>query len=246
MNSEHPKVFISYSWEDEAHKEWVKSLAGRLLSDGIEATVDQYDLTLGDRLPHFMEQSISNSDYVLIICTPTYKSKSDTRKGGVGYEGHIISAELLTQGNERKFIPVIRKGTATNSIPTFLSGKLGIDLSSTIHYENSYKDLLTTLYGVKKKPQIGTRPSYIPKSQGQAPTKDEDEPIHILGIITDEVTVPKMDGSRGCALYKIPFKLSKSPSHLWKEIFVATWNMPPSFNFAQMVLNRYILRLCKM
>lgn len=58
MNSEHPKVFISYSWEDEAHKEWVKSLADRLLSDGIEATVDQYDLTLGDRLPHFMEQSI--------------------------------------------------------------------------------------------------------------------------------------------------------------------------------------------
>ena len=229
MNSEHPKVFISYSWEEEAHKEWVKSLADRLLSDGIEATVDQYDLTLGDRLPHFMEQSISNSDYVLIICTPTYKSKSDSRKGGVGYEGHIISAELLTQGNERKFIPVIRKGTATNSIPTFLSGKLGIDLSNTIHYENSYKDLLTTLYGVKRKPQIGTRPPYIPKSQVQTLTKYEDEPIHILGIITDEVTVPKMDGSRGCALYKIPFKLSKSPSHLWKEIFVATWNMPPRF-----------------
>lgn len=200
-----------------------------MLSDGIEATVDQYDLTLGDRLPHFMEQSISNSDYVLIICTPTYKSKSDSRKGGVGYEGHIISAELLTQGNERKFIPVIRKGTATNSIPTFLSGKLGIDLSNTIHYENSYKDLLTTLYGVKRKPQIGTRPPYIPKSQVQTLTKYEDEPIHILGIITDEVTVPKMDGSRGCALYKIPFKLSKSPSHLWKEIFVATWNMPPRF-----------------
>lgn len=229
MNSEHPKVFISYSWEEEAHKEWVKSLADRLLSDGIEATVDQYDLTLGDRLPHFMEQSISNSDYVLIICTPTYKSKSDSRKGGVGYEGHIISAELLTQGNERKFIPVIRKGTATNSIPTFLSGKLGIDLSNTIHYENSYKDLLTTLYGVKRKPQIGTRPPYIPKSQVQTLTKYEDEPIHILGIITDEVTVPKMDGSRGCALYKIPFKLSKSPSHLWKEIFVATWNMPLRF-----------------
>lgn len=217
MNSEHPKVFISYSWE-EAHKEWVKSLADRLLSDGIEATVDQYDLTLGDRLPHFMEQSISNSDYILIICTPTYKSKSDSRKGGIGYEGHIISAELLTQGNERKFIPVIRKGTATNSIPAFLSGKLGIDLSNTIHYENSYKDLLTTFYGVKRKPQIGTRPPYIPKSQVQTLTKYEDEPIHILGIITDEVTVPKMDGSRGCALYKIPFKLSKSPSHFWENI----------------------------
>lgn len=107
----HPKVFISYSWEDNEHKEWVKSLADRLLSDGIEACVDQYDLTLGDRLPQFMEQSIADADYVLIICTPTYKSKSDNRKGGVGYEGHIISGELFNKGNEKKFIPVIRRGT---------------------------------------------------------------------------------------------------------------------------------------
>lgn len=69
-------------------------MADKLLYDGIEATVDQYDLSLGDRLPQFMEQSISNVDYVLIICTPTYKRKSDMRKGGVGYEGHIISGEL--------------------------------------------------------------------------------------------------------------------------------------------------------
>lgn len=45
---EHPTVFISYAQEDEEHKKWVKELAGRLLSDGIEVTVDQYDLTLGD------------------------------------------------------------------------------------------------------------------------------------------------------------------------------------------------------
>lgn len=77
MNSEHPKVFISYSWEDVVRKEWVKALTDRSLSDGIEATVGQYDLTLGDRLLHFMKQSIYNSNNVLIICTPIYKSKPD-------------------------------------------------------------------------------------------------------------------------------------------------------------------------
>ncbi len=80
---EQPKVFISYSWEDDAHKDWVKQFANRLLSDGVNAIIDQYDLELGDRLPQFMEQSIANSDYVLIICTPTYKSKSDERKGAL-------------------------------------------------------------------------------------------------------------------------------------------------------------------
>ncbi len=37
-----------------------------------------------------MERSITGSDYVLIVCTPTYKQKADARVGGVGYEGHII------------------------------------------------------------------------------------------------------------------------------------------------------------
>lgn len=57
----------------------------------------------------------------------------------------------------------------------------------------------------------------------------DSEPIHILGIITDEVTVPKMDGTRGSALYKIPFRLSKIPSDLWCKLFVATWKSPPRF-----------------
>ena len=69
------KVFISYSWEDDEHKNWVRSLTDKLLENGIDATLDQYDLSLGDRLPQFMEQSVTNADYVLIICTPTYKKR---------------------------------------------------------------------------------------------------------------------------------------------------------------------------
>ena len=54
-------------------------------------------------------------------------------------------------------------------------------------------------------------------------------PIHILGIITDQVTVSKMDGTRGSVLYlyKIPFRLSRTPSALWRELFIHLWNIPP-------------------
>jgi SEFIR domain len=31
-----PKVFITYSWDDDAHREWVKRLAIRLRADGID------------------------------------------------------------------------------------------------------------------------------------------------------------------------------------------------------------------
>lgn len=224
---ENPTVFISYSQENDEHKKWVKDLADRLLSDGIEVIVDQYDLTLGDRLPQFMEQSVSGVDYVLIICTPTYKSKSDARRGGVGYEGHIISGELLTKGNERKFIPVIRKGSIAEALPVFLAGKYGIDLTGGKEYENNYKDLVATIYGAEKKPKVGKQPFYIEKRKPM--NEDKEVPIKILGIITDEVTVPKMDGTRGSALYKVPFRLSKRPSDLWSELFLEAWRCPSSF-----------------
>ncbi len=110
-----------------------------------------------------------------------------------------------------------------------MSGKLGIDLTDSVHYENNYKDLITTLFGSKRKPQIGNRTAYVGDPSMQSKVKDE-EPIHILGIIADEVTVPKMDGSLGCALYKIPFRLSKTPSDLWKQLFISTWQSPPCYS----------------
>ncbi|MDT2834325.1 hypothetical protein P7H70_09655 [Vagococcus carniphilus] len=38
-----------------------------------------------------------------------------------------------------------------------------------------------------------------------------------------------MDGSRGSALYEIPFRLNKVPSQLWEELFIRNWNSPPRF-----------------
>lgn len=231
MINEQPRVFITYSWEEDSHKKWVRDFTDQLINDGIDAYLDQYDLTLGDRLPQFMEQSISNADYVLVICTPIYKQKSDNRVGGVGYEGHIISAELLSTRNEHKFIPVIRKGTVENSLPLCLSGKLGVDLSREDSYKFNYQDLITTLYGKKSnKPVLGKIPGYIAQIDDNNSIMPKTEEINIMGIVTDKVTVPKMDGTRGSALYKIPFKLSKQPSSLWKKIFLETWKYPPRFS----------------
>ncbi len=53
--------------------------------------------------------------------------------------------------------------------------------------------------------------------------------IHVTGIVVEEVTQPKNDGSRGSALYRVPLQLSHKPSHQWAELFVTTWNHPPQF-----------------
>ena len=144
-----PKVFISYSWESKEHSDWVNSLADKLLADGIEAIIDNYDVSPGDRLPKFMESSIKDSDYVIIICTEEYKRKANNREKGVGYESHIISAELYNNHNDRKFIPIIRQGDFNTAVPTYLDGKLAIDLRGNPFNETSYKDLIASIFKFK-------------------------------------------------------------------------------------------------
>ena len=127
---DNPKAFISYAWESDEIKIWVKELATELRNDGIDAKLDQWEVVPGDQMPHFMESSVRENDYVLIICTPKYKSKSENRIGGVGYEGDIMTAEVLQNSNHRKFIPILKSGTKDISIPSWLQGKYYVDLSN--------------------------------------------------------------------------------------------------------------------
>jgi len=94
-----------------------------------------------------MEDAVRNNDFVLVVCTPKYKTRSDGREGGVGYEGDIMTGEVLTKRNHRKFISILCKGTWPDAAPSWMAGKYYIDLSGNPYSENQYRDLLDTLLG---------------------------------------------------------------------------------------------------
>jgi len=166
-----PRVFISYAWEDDI-KKWVRSFATRLRNDGIDAIFDEWEAVPGDQLPEFMEKSIRESSFVLVICTPKYKNKSDNRSGGVGYEGDIITGELITTRNQRKFIPILRKGIWNKAAASWLFGKYFIDLSGSPYNEDNYQYLLKTLHGKQETPPpIGKPPFGDTNSQENAENK---------------------------------------------------------------------------
>ena len=231
-----PTTFISYSWDDDAHRKWVRDLAARLRSDAIDARLDQWETVPGDQLPAFMERAIRDNQYVLIICTPRYKVRSERRQGGVGYEGDIMTAEVLSKANHRKFIPILCRGSWTEAAPSWLIGKYYVDLSANPYSEDAYQDLVTTMLGARPTPpSLGPRRREVPAAgaprepqapSGQPATGD----VRIVGVVVDEVTEPRLDGTRGSGLYAVPFRLSKTPSAEWVEAFVATWNHPPRFS----------------
>ncbi len=227
------KVFISYSWDNDTHKEWVRNLATRLRRDGVDVTLDQWHIVPGDQIPEFMERAVRESNYVLIICTHRYKERSDNRQGGVGYEGDIMTAEGINTRNQRKFIPILKQPSWAESAPSWLSGKYYIDLSSSPYSEAQYDDLLTTLLGKRPKaPPLGSAEGEAPftaETQSVGKRISEFEPIRIVGVIVDQISTPRNDGTRGSALYKVPFQLSQRPSHEWAELFIHFWNNPPRY-----------------
>src|SRR5271169_7139759 len=90
-----PKVFISYSWESEDHKTWVRFLAERLTKNGVDVRLDQWHIVHGQSLTQFMESEVQSCDFVLVICTKDYCRKSIKRSGGVGYEQQIITGHIV-------------------------------------------------------------------------------------------------------------------------------------------------------
>jgi hypothetical protein len=58
-----PRVFISYSWDSDEHREWVLTLATRLRLDGVDVVLDEWNLGLGENRFHFMERSVVSAEF---------------------------------------------------------------------------------------------------------------------------------------------------------------------------------------
>ena len=155
-----PKCFVSYTWESPVHEDWVLNLATQLRENGVDVVLDRWDLNYGNDLPHFMETSVRESDFVILVCTPKYARKANAGEGGAGYEKRIVTGEMFKNANESKFIPLIRDGRDEDSLPTFLLARNYIDFRKDHEFDRKLNDLLHQLHGVPKhpKPKIGPSP----------------------------------------------------------------------------------------
>lgn len=160
----HPRIFISYSHDDQAHKDWVLNLSTRLVKNGVDVTLDQWDIGLGGDLPHFMESGLTAADRILAVCTPAYVAKANKGQGGVGYEKMILTAQLMKNITAARIIPIVRSAEHTDVVPTFLGSKLYVDFRDDGRYEAGYAELLRDIHGeqVRPRPELGPNPFKTP------------------------------------------------------------------------------------
>lgn len=173
-----PKVFISYSWTTPGHCDQIRQYAERLISDGIQVILDQWDLSEGQDKNAFMEKMVTDPSisHVLIFSDREYAQKADNRKAGVGTESQIISQKVYESVDQKKFIPIVceRDDKREPYLPVFLASRIWIDFSSPEAANENWENVLRALYGkpIHQKPILGKAPSYItePASHTPVPT----------------------------------------------------------------------------
>lgn len=164
------KVFISYSWDAEGHKERVLALANTLRNPwGIETDIDQYvratpPFTPAQGWDLWMEKRIEWAEFVLIVCTETYQRRfrGDEEPGigrGSTWEGTIIRQHLYNnQLVCTKFIPVVFLPQDLNHVPIIFNGNDKYILEN----EKSFGELC---YRLNNKPVVAMPEVAIAKLQ---------------------------------------------------------------------------------
>jgi hypothetical protein len=161
------KAFISYSWSSPGHCDVIRSYAERLVNDGVDILLDQWDLSEGQDKFAFMEKMVTDPSvsHVIIFSDETYAEKADERRSGVGTESQIISKEVYEKVDQRKFIPVVcqRRDDGEPFLPVFLQSRIWIDFSTDESTNENWEKLLRALYGkpIHEKPSLGKPPSYL-------------------------------------------------------------------------------------
>lgn len=169
------KVFVSYSWDSESHKEWTLCLASKLEEYfEIDVAFDQYDLDSFEDKNHFMERGVFDNEYIVVVVTPSYVDKANDRAGGVGIESKMTSAkhwdESLITGKS-KIIPVLREG---DELPNYLKEKIYIDFRDDLRFEGNFDLLVKHFKGSVKALRPEKNKSIDDKPMHKDLTKIED------------------------------------------------------------------------
>lgn len=145
----------------------VRNWADRLIADGVDVLLDQYDLKEGQDKNSFMERMVSDPSvtHVLMICDRGYAEKADARKAGVGTESQIISQEVYNRVEQSKFIPIVCEFSPDDVpyVPTFAKSRIWLNFSTPELANNNWEQLIRVLFGkpLLQKPALGKPPAYV-------------------------------------------------------------------------------------
>jgi TIR domain-containing protein len=227
-------LFISYAHEDV---ELARAIQARLEAEGFKVWIDEGALRAGDSLIQSIATAIHEMEFVVALIT---EASVDSR-----WCQHEIRL-AMTSGLNREGVKVLPVRVGEVPIPGELEdtvcGQLDpSDLDRSVERlaadaRSHHEDRQRAKDAGEPLPTSGAMPAvsggtavFAPTFVQGPPPVPKYEPVRIIGIVKEGVGQPRNDGSRGSALYKVPLRLSRTPSPTWAELFVRCWDSPPSW-----------------
>jgi hypothetical protein len=124
-----PRVFVSYSHDDEDHKTLVRRFAEFLHKHvGLEVHLDQWADGARIDWSRWALRQLKSADYTLAIASPMYRRRTDgddTGRAGWGsrFEGAVLRDQVTGDNEEytARILPIVLPGRAVEEIPQFLN-----------------------------------------------------------------------------------------------------------------------------
>jgi tetratricopeptide (TPR) repeat protein len=240
IGSADPKVFISYSHDSVEHSERVVRLASRLRKDGVPVVFDRWEMFPGAGWSSWVEREIHDADFILAICSPTYRRRvmgelGAEPTGAVGWEGAAVYKYLAEPSSNRKFIPILLDDSDLSDIPSPLRAHAYIRLQD----DESYQRLVRALSPVVDRagpgaPAVLLAPdlqllsrSNVPQPGSDVPFVGRDDSLQLLEqyLLRDGVKIVSITGEPGIGKTRLCIEFLRRCAH---EDLTALWSRADS------------------
>jgi len=145
----HPRVFVSHASEDKDR--FVTEFATKLRANGIDAWLDKWEMLPGDSLvDKIFEEGLKDAEAVIIIL-----SSYSVEKPWVREELNASIVNKISKGT--KIIPIVLDEC---KVPESLTSTVWESISDLNSYDDSFKRILSSIYGTTDKPALGASPAH--------------------------------------------------------------------------------------
>jgi hypothetical protein len=222
-----PSIFVSYAHEDAL---LAQGLAMSMQERGARVWIDQGELLVGDSLIDLISEAIAEFDFVAALVSAASVQSNWCRK-----EIAMAMTKQLVRGARPVTVLPVRVGDV--EMPPSLRDVKWIPLDAKHVADCAIRLVTDASRHLARIGSLASAPESSPKSaprpvprpwSEQSAAMPDNEPIRIVGVDTEGVGEPRMDESRGSALYRVPLLLNRVPETFWASQFVETWNRPPT------------------
>jgi hypothetical protein len=177
----HPKVFVSYTHDDESHRDAVLAFATFLTGQGIDVVLDRWTSGQRQDWQAWATAAMTDSDYVVVVASPGYRRMGDgngPNDRNLGGQSEAALLRDLLQGDRRtwteKILPVLLPGHGIGEIPLFLQPHAADRYAVESLTVSGAEDLIRVLtrQPLHVRPELGRPPVLPPRSGPGASTQE--------------------------------------------------------------------------